>query len=95
MLIERRRKNMKKFKPIPKFKNEDEEREFWATHDSTEYINWNKAKRAVFPNLKLTSRPVTIRMPLSWIDQLKVKANKMDMPYQTLIKQIIFKNLNE
>lgn len=83
----------KKFKKIPKFKSEKEEREFWQKVDSTEYIDWSKAERASFPNLKLTSKPVTIRLPQSLIDRLKVKAHKRDMPYQTLIKDILFRGL--
>ncbi|MCX6726582.1 MAG: BrnA antitoxin family protein [Candidatus Shapirobacteria bacterium] len=85
---------MKKFKPIPKFKSEDEEFEFWQKADSTEYFDWSKAKRGVmFPNLKLTSKLVTIRMPIGLVDRLKVKANKMDIPYQSLVKEILFKSL--
>ena len=78
---------MKKgLKKIPYFKNEDEEMEFWSTHDSTEYIDWSKAKRVIFPNLKPTSKPVPIRFPLSLFERLKFLANKKDMAYQTLIK---------
>lgn len=85
---------IKKFKPIPKFKSEDEEFEFWQKADSTEYFDWSKAKRGVmFPNLKLTSKLVTIRMPIGLVDRLKVKANKMDIPYQSLVKEILFKSL--
>lgn len=78
-------------KIIPKFKNEKEEREFWQTHDSTEYVDWSKAKRGIqFPNLKLTSKPITLRLPIGMIDRLKVEAHKMDIPYQSLIKKLIF-----
>lgn len=84
----------KKFKPIPHFKSEAEEREFWQTHDSTEYIDWSKAKRGVkFPNLKLTSRPITLRLPAGLIDRVKIKAHRMDIPYQSLIKQFIFEGI--
>lgn len=81
---------MKKLKKIPYFKTEAEERGFWQSHDSTEYVDWSKAKRVSFPNLKLTSRPITIRLPLSLIDRIKIKAHKIDIPYQTLIKKILF-----
>ena len=81
---------MKKLKKIPYFETETEEREFWQRHDSTEYIDWSKAKRVSFPNLKLTSRPITIRLPVSLIDRIKIKANKIDIPYQSLIKKILF-----
>lgn len=84
----------KTFNPIPKFKNEAEEREFWQTHDSTEYVDWSKARRGItFPNLKLTSKPITLRLPVSMIDRLKIEAHRMDIPYQSLIKQMIYKGL--
>lgn len=86
---------MKKLKKIPYFKTEAEERDFWQTHDSTEYVDWSKAKRVSFPNLKLTSRPITIRLPLSLIDRIKIKAHKIDIPYQTLIKKILFEAVNQ
>ena len=81
----------KKLKRIPKFKSEDEEAEFWNTHDSTDYTDWSKAKNVIFPNLKPTSRSISIRLPEYIIDQVKVKANKLDIPYQTLMKQYIAK----
>lgn len=82
---------MKKLlKKIPRFASEKEEREFWQKADSTEYVDWSKAQRVQFPNLKLTSKPVTVRLPQSLIDQLKVKAHKRDVPYQSLIKQMLF-----
>ncbi len=84
----------KNLKPIPQFKSEAAEREFWQTHDSTEYVDWSKAKRGIrFPNLKLTSKPITLRLPVGMIDRLKIQAHKMDIPYQSLIKQLIFNGL--
>ena len=84
----------KNLKPIPHFNSEAEEREFWQIHDSTEYIDWSKAQRGIrFPNLKLTSKPITLRLPVSMIDRLKVEAHKMDIPYQSLIKKLIFDGL--
>ncbi len=78
---------MKKLKKIPNFKNEDEERDFWATHDSTEYIDWSKAKKnVVFPNLKPSTRSISIRLPESLIEAIKTLANKKDIPYQSLLK---------
>ena len=77
---------MKNFKPLPKFKSEAEEREFWETHDSTEYIDWSKAERVQFPNLKLTTKSISIRLPLGLINALKIEANKRDVPYQSLVK---------
>lgn len=85
---------MKQFKKIPKFNSETEEREFWQTHDSTEYVDWSKASRGVhFPNLKLTTKPITLRLPEGMIDRVKIEAHKMDIPYQALIKKFIFDGL--
>lgn len=84
----------KKFKPIPHFESEAKEAEFWGTHDSTEYIDWSKARRGVvFPNLKLTTKPITIRLPVAMVDRLKAEAHKIDIPYQALIKRLIFEGL--
>lgn len=84
----------KKLKKIPHFRNEAEESEFWQTHDSTEYIDWSNAKRGVmFPNLKLTAKPITIRLPVGLIDRVKIEAHKLDIPYQSLIKQYIHKGV--
>jgi len=81
---------------IPKFKSEKEERDFWQKADSSKYFDYSTAKRGVmFPNLKLTSKLVTIRMPIGLVDRLKVKANSMDIPYQSLVKEILFKSLME
>lgn len=84
----------KKLKPIPHFISEEEERKFWQTHDSTEYVDYSQARRIRLPNLKLTSRPITIRLPESLIERLKIKAHKMDIPYQTLIKKFVFDSLD-
>lgn len=84
---------MKKLKEIPYFKTEKEEHEFWQIHDSTDYIDWSKAKRVRFPNLKLTTKPITIRLPAGLIDRVKIRAHQMDIPYQSLIKQLIFKGM--
>jgi predicted DNA binding CopG/RHH family protein len=73
-------------KPIPEFKNEDEEREFWAKADSAEYLDWDKAERTVFSQLKPSTRTISLRMPASMLNELKLLANKMDVPYQSLIK---------
>jgi predicted DNA binding CopG/RHH family protein len=76
----------KKLKPIPKFKNEAEEREFWETHDTTPYVDWSKAQRVSFPNLKLSTTTISLRLPQGLLDQIKIAANKRDVPYQSLIK---------
>ena len=84
---------MKKLKKIPKFKSEAEERRFWQKADSTEYLDYSRTERWVFPDLKLSSKPITIRLPEGLLARVKVKANKLDMPYQTYIKQLIFRGL--
>ncbi len=85
---------MKTFKKIPKFDTEQEEREFWETHDSTEYIDWSKAKQVNFPNLKKSTKTISLRLPADMLDRLKIKANSMDVPYQSLIKMMLQKELS-
>ena len=82
-------------KQIPTFKNEDEEREFWAMHDSTEFLDWSKAKRAVFPNLKPSTRSISLRLPESILVGLKMLANKRDVPYQSLLKVFLAERIEE
>lgn len=78
--------NMKNFKKIPEFKSEDQEREFWAKHDSSEYIDWSKAEKAVFPNLKPTTESISLRLPSYLLTRIKQLANEKDVPYQSLMK---------
>ena len=78
--------NMKKLKRIPKFKNEDEERDFWAKADSSEYFDWSKAEEVIFPNLKPSTQSISIRLPVNLIAYIKQLANKRDVPYQSLMK---------
>ncbi len=73
-------------KQIPEFENEDEEREFWAAHDSAEYLDWEKAEQVVFPKLKPSTKTISLRMPESMLDEIRLLANKRDIPYQSLIK---------
>lgn len=77
---------MKKFKTIPDFKSDDEEAEFWDTHDTTDYIDWSKAEQVVFTNLKPSTQSISLRLPISLLSNLKVLANKNDIPYQSLMK---------
>jgi predicted DNA binding CopG/RHH family protein len=77
---------MKKLKPIPTFKTEAQERKFWETHDTADYLNWSKAERVRFPNLKPSTTTISIRLPLGLLEQIKVAANKRDVPYRSLIK---------
>jgi len=78
--------NMKNFKKIPEFKNEDQEREFWSKHDSTEFVDWSKAEKAVFPNLKPTTESISLRLPSHLLTRIKQLANEKDVPYQSLMK---------
>ena len=80
---------------IPTFKHEDEERAFWATHDSTEFVDWSIAKRAVFPNLKPSTKTISLRLPESIIASLKLLANKRDVPYQSLLKVFLVEKVEE
>jgi predicted DNA binding CopG/RHH family protein len=77
---------MKKPKPLPSFKTEAEERKFWETHDSNNYIDWRKAERVRLPNLKPSTTAISIRLPLALLEQIKIAVNKRDVPYQSLIK---------
>jgi predicted DNA binding CopG/RHH family protein len=76
-------------KKIPEFKNEAEEQRFWAEHDSTEYVDWSKAKHAVFPNLKPSTKTISLRLPQTMLEELKLLANKRDVPYQSLLKMFL------
>ncbi len=87
------RKYAEKIKKIPAFKTEDEEREFWTSHDSTEYIPWDEAEKAIFPKLKPSTRTISLRLPEFMLDELRVIANKRDIPYQTLIKIFLKESL--
>jgi len=86
--------NTKK-KPIPEFPSEERERAFWAKHDSTEFVDWQAAQRRKFPNLKPTLRTISLRLPVSMIEELKVLANKKDVPYQSLLKVFLAERLEK
>lgn len=73
-------------KSIPKFRREAEERRFWEAHDSSDLVDWNKAGRVRLPNLKPSTTSISLRLPVTLLDQIKVAANKRDVPYQSLIK---------
>jgi predicted DNA binding CopG/RHH family protein len=81
-------------KEIPKFNSEAEERLFWQKHDSSEYIDWSDAKNVVMPKLKPSTRSISIRLPESMIEELKVLANKRDVPYQSLLKIFISERID-
>ena len=76
----------KKILPIPKFKNEDAERAFWDTADTSLYFDWSKARHVKFPNLKFSTETISLRVPAGMLDDVKIQANKIDVPYQSLLK---------
>jgi predicted DNA binding CopG/RHH family protein len=76
----------KKADPQPRFRDEAEERLFWETHDSADHVDWTKAEKVRLSNLKPSSTSISLRLPLSLLERIKVAANKRDMPYQSLIK---------
>ncbi len=86
---------MKKLKKIPKFASEREEREFWANQDSTEYMDWTKAKFTLFSNLKPSSKTISIRLPESLLENIKLLANRRDVPYQSLLKILLAEKVSE
>ena len=86
---------MKQKKQIPKFRSEAEERRFWSTHDSTEFVDYSRAKRVLFPNLQPSVRTISIRIPESLLDSLKTLAHKRDVPYQSLVKIMLAEQVEE
>jgi predicted DNA binding CopG/RHH family protein len=82
-------------KRIPKFKSEAEERDFWANADSSDYIDWSKAKRTMLPNIKPSLKTISLRLPELMLEELKLLAHKRDVPYQSLIKIFISERLAE
>ncbi len=86
---------MKRKRRIPKHRSEDQERAFWAERDSTDYIEWSKARRLLLPNLKPSLRTISLRLPEHMLADLKVLANKRDVPYQSLLKLFLAERLEE
>jgi predicted DNA binding CopG/RHH family protein len=82
-------------KNIPNFKNEDKEREFWTEADSSEYIDWKKAKKVVLPNLKPSVKTISLRLPESMLEEIKLLANKRDVPYQSLLKIFLSERIDK
>ncbi len=81
-------------KTIPKFSTEEEEQIFWENHDSTEFLDWKKAKSVKLPNLKKSTKTISLRLPADMLESLKIRANAMDVPYQSLIKMFLQKELS-
>ena len=86
---------MNKLKKIPKFKSIAEEKKFWGKHDSSDYLDWSKARLATLPNLKPSLKTISLRLPEHLLNALKVIANKEDVPYQSLIKIILAERVQE
>jgi predicted DNA binding CopG/RHH family protein len=82
-------------KKIPKFKSEDEERDFWKTHDSTEYVGWQNAERITLFNLKPSVKTISLRLPEAMLEELKLLANKRDVPYQSLVKVFLSDRIDQ
>jgi predicted DNA binding CopG/RHH family protein len=80
-------------KKVPDFKSEAEERAFWESHDSSEYLDWSKARSVSFPNLKPTTKTISLRLPEPLLERIKIEAKKRDMPYQSLIKAWLFEDV--
>jgi predicted DNA binding CopG/RHH family protein len=80
---------------IPNFKNEDEEHEFWSNHDSSEFVNWDKAENVTLSKLKPSLQTISIRLPKILLDELKLIANKKDVPYQSLMKIFISERIEQ
>ena len=83
----------KKLKSPPRFETEATEKAFWETHDSTDYVDWSKAERARFPNLKFSTTAISLRLPQDLLDRIKIAANRRDVPYQSLIKVWLAENI--
>jgi predicted DNA binding CopG/RHH family protein len=84
-----------RLKDIPVFQSEEEEREFWRTHDTADYIDLSRLKPAVFPNLRPTTRTISIRLPETLLSEIKMLANKRDVPYQSLMKIFLAEKVQE
>lgn len=86
---------MSKLKKIPEFKTEAEERAFWEAHNSADYLDWSQAQPASFPKLKPSTKTISLRLPETLLDRIKIEANKRDMPYQSLIKVWLADDVND
>lgn len=82
-------------KSVPKFKGESQEQDFWSKHDSSEYIDWAQGRIGLFPELKPSTQTISVRLPKSLLDALKVLANKRDVPYQSLLKVFLAERLDD
>ena len=85
----------KRLKAVPAFANEEEERRFWEQNDSSDYLDWGKAQQVVLPNLKPTTKTISLRIPQHLLDSIKAAAHARDVPYQSLIKVWLHEKLHE
>jgi len=85
----------KKLKEIPNFRNDDEERKFWAKHDSTDFVDWDSANTVILPKLKPSTKTISLRLSGSTLNKIRVIANKRDVPYQSLIKIFLNERIEE
>lgn len=85
----------KRLKTIPEFADEEEERKFWEQNDSSDYMDWDKAQTVVMPNLKPTTKTISLRLPQHLLDSIKAAANARDVPYQSLIKVWLQEKLHD
>jgi predicted DNA binding CopG/RHH family protein len=91
--MKKQRKNARK--SPPRFRSEDEEREFWATHDSTDYFDYGSAREVIFPKLRPSTATISLRLPQGLLDDLRVLANQRDVPYQSLLKVYLSERVAE
>jgi predicted DNA binding CopG/RHH family protein len=82
-------------KQIPRFESEDQEQAFWANHDSSDYLDWSKARRITFSNLKPSTRTISIRLPESMLEELKLLANQRDVPYPSMLKIFLAERIDQ
>ena len=80
---------------IPEFMDEDEGRDFWSTHDSTDFVDWNSAEKITFSNLKPSTKKISLRLPEIMVEELKILANKQDVPYQSLMKMFLAERISK
>jgi predicted DNA binding CopG/RHH family protein len=84
----------KRTRPVPAFENEADERAFWESHDSTDHVDWSKAERVRLSNLRPSTTSISLRLPVSLLERIKMAAHKRDVPYQSLIKTWLAEKLD-
>ena len=95
MTAKKTRPEKKKLLPLPEFQREEDEREFWASHDSADYVDWSHARKVTFPNLKLSTETISLRLPAGLLSDLKILANRADVPYQSLMKLFLAERVRQ